>query len=474
MTSAPALRHVQQTGFLRSALTHEGLISPPLFRAWLAECSRQASMTVKQIPFSALREWDLSGVPLRIRHSSGKFFTIEGIEVETDFGPVPRWQQPIICQPEVGILGFITREFDGVRHFLTQAKAEPGNVNMVQLAPTVQATRSNYLRVHGGASQPFLEYFSDPSRGRVLVDQVQTEQASRFMQKRNRNMIVEVGEHISIPDNFLWLTLGQLKRLLREDNLLNMDARSVLSCVSLELREERDERRTDGTSRFGRELLRSLDEDRPPLHSDLAILQWLSALRSTYTMKLTRVPLDRLDQWSSSDWEIRHTSGRYFSVIAVEVEARRREVRSWSQPMLAHSDEGLNGFLMQMIDGMLHFLVRACVYPGNREMFELGPTVSRSNAAREAGRPDAPPLLSLFLSPPPGSVRYEALQSEEGGRFYHYQNRYMLLEIPPNERISVPSSSCWMTLRQIRDLLRHGYFTIEARNILACLDVASN
>ena len=38
--------------------------------------------------------------------------------------------------------------------YLLQAKVEPGNINKIQISPTVQATRSNYLRIHGGKTIP--------------------------------------------------------------------------------------------------------------------------------------------------------------------------------------------------------------------------------------------------------------------------------------------------------------------------------
>ena len=40
------------------------------------------------------------------------------LKLTTDFY---RWKQPIINQPEIG-LGFITKEFNGILHFLVQAK----------------------------------------------------------------------------------------------------------------------------------------------------------------------------------------------------------------------------------------------------------------------------------------------------------------------------------------------------------------
>jgi dTDP-4-dehydro-6-deoxy-alpha-D-glucopyranose 2,3-dehydratase len=452
--------------FLRSALVADSHILPlDEFRDWFRAQRRTRRMSVRQILFADLDQWYLTEAPSSLAHRSGKFFSIEGLRIETDFGPVAAWSQPIIRQPEIGILGVITRMFDGVRHFLVQAKIEPGNINGLQLSPTEQATRSNYTRVHGGTSPPYHEYFVEPGRARILVDRLQGEQGSRFLRKRNRNMIVEVEEEIPLRDGFCWLTLGQIKRLLRQDNLVNMDLRSVLSCISLA-----DSASAPLAGPAPSALLASLGDRRSALNTEGEILNWLTDLKARYHMKLERLPVDHLEQWRMSDYEIRHETGRYFSVIAVEVEAVGREVVRWSQPLLDHSGRGLNGFLMQRINGVLHFLVRACMYPGNCELFELGSTVSRSNADEHFGKPDAPAFLNLFDDPPQSWVRYAAVQSEEGGRFYHYQNRYVVLELPQDLRLELPENFCWMTLGQIEDFVRHGYFNIEGRNLLACID----
>ena len=114
-------------------------------------------------------------------------------------------------------------------HFLMQAKIEPGNVNRVQISPTIQATKSNFMRVHGGSLPAYFEYFEKSYRYDVLYDQVQSEQASRFYKKRNRNMILYVNEEIDVLPNFKWMTLGQIKFFMKIDNLVNMDTRTVLS-----------------------------------------------------------------------------------------------------------------------------------------------------------------------------------------------------------------------------------------------------
>ena len=44
-------------------------------------------------------------------------------------------------------------------------------------------------------------------------------------------MIVETDEPIEVLDDYCWLTVGQIQRLLTVDNVVNMDTRTVLSCM---------------------------------------------------------------------------------------------------------------------------------------------------------------------------------------------------------------------------------------------------
>lgn len=470
--------------FLQSALTPDGrFLSLDDWQAWCDEYAARHHFAVRRIPFSQLDQWSFLPGPRRLAHRSGHFFTIEGLRVRTEHGPVKRWDQPIIHQPEIGILGIVTRVVDGLRYFLMQAKMEPGNVNLLQLSPTVQATWSNYTRVHEGSRPAYLEYFLDRSRSRILVDQLQTEQGSRFFRKRNRNIVVEVDDDVALVDGFCWLTLGQIQRLLAIDNAVNMDARSVLSCIPRidpswrhrppdDLRQAPD-RVTFGGHRlagFGAELLRSMASPRPA-HDDHEVSSWLTELKTTRRLSTERIALDDLEHWVESETEIRHESGQHFAVIAVDVEAGTREVVRWTQPLLEHFGHGLVGFLTQKIAGTLHFLVRASLEPGNRDLVEIGPTVSCANPEARSGTPAAPRFLDAFLGAAPEAVRYRAVQSEEGGRFYHFQNRYVVVELPPEERLEIPEDFLWMTLGQISDLLPHGYFNIEARSLISCLDL---
>jgi oxidase EvaA len=463
--------------FLRSALDDEPL---DRFEAWFAARRQAHRFVVRRIPFADLRLWrfDEAG---GLSHESGKFFAVRGLRVRTNHGPVREWDQPIIHQPEIGILGIATRETDGVRRFLMQAKMEPGNVNTLQLSPTVQATRSNYTRVHGGKRPQYLDLFTDRGASATLVDQLQSEQGARFMRKRNRNIIIDVAGEVPPHEDFHWLTLGQIHRLLRADNIVNMDARTVLACASVRAETAAlpagDPPAVDAAGRrlegFAKDVLLSLSmsSEEPGLHTMDGVLSWLSEMKSRAEMTTETIPLDELRGWRRDGDEIRHQSGRHFSVIAVSVEAGSREVVSWTQPLLRHFSHGLAGFLAQKIGGKLHFLARASVEPGNHDVADVGPTVALAGSEDGSWEHPGTPFLDRFLNAPPAAVRYSAVQSEEGGRFYHFQNRYMIVEVPPAEVVETPDDFIWMTLAQLQELTRFGMVNIETRNLLACLSL---
>jgi oxidase EvaA len=368
--------------------------------------------------------------------------------VETNFGPTTRWMQPILNQSEIGILGFLTREIAGTVHFLVQLKAEPGNVGTLQLSPTVQATVSNYSQVHGGSHTPYLEYFLG-GKARTVVDQLQPEQGSRFLRKRNRNMIVEVDpqEPVELLQDFCWLTLAQLTDLCAVDNLVNMDSRTVLSCLP-----------------FDPPAAEAAERNMPQ------ILDWLERMRSRYRLKLSRVPLQELDGWIYDGREIFDRDRRYFSVLGVGVTATSREVVEWQQPLVAAAGHGIVCFLCQRRHGVRHFLVQCRVEPGYSDIVQLGATVQCTPSSY---RPeDLPPFVSDALAAEPRQVLYSALQSEEGGRFYQDNRRYLIVELDPGEERQLPDNYLWMTQAQIRHLIRsHHCFNIEARSLIACLGI---
>lgn len=401
---------------------------------------------VERVPLSSLSGWYECADTGLIRHRSGRFFTVEGVTVDVPSMPIPRWDQPIIRQPEIGILGLLAKEFAGVLHYLVQLKAEPGNCNGIQVSPTVQATRSNYTGVHGGAKIPYLDYFRDRTRHRVLVDVRQSEQGSWFLSKRNRNMVIEVSEDVEVLDGFSWLTLAQVHDLLGEDDMVNMDTRSVLACLPFD-RPSAGER-----SR----------------HSTDELLGWLTETRAAVEISVRRKPIRELAGWRYDGNMISHDDSRHFDVIGVVVEAHGREVATWDQPMIAARGTGLTAFLQTTIDGVPHVLVHAKVEPGIFDVAEIAPTVQCAPETYiHLPEHTWPPFLAELLTADASRIRLDVTQSEEGGRFLRTRSRNLIVEI--DEPVDHPDYR-WVTPAQLTELLRHShYVNVQTRSLLACL-----
>lgn len=419
------------------------------FPAWLAQRARAHRFTVDRIPFDELDGWSFAPETGNLGHHSGRFFTVEGLSVTVDEGAVRSWQQPIIRQPEVGILGLLAKEFDGVLHFLMQAKMEPGNRNLLQLSPTVQATRSNYTGVHRGAGVKYLDYFTRPGRADVLTDVLQSEHGSWFYRKFNRNMLVEATGEVPLEEDFCWLTLGQIGELMHRDNLVNMDSRTIIACFPMAAPEH---------SAFG---------------SDAELLSWFTIERSRHEVEIRRLPLAEVEGWRLGRFWLDRPDDRYFRMVAVSVEAGNREVTGWSQPLFEPRGVGVAAFVVRRIGGVPHLLVQAKVEAGFLDVVELAPTVQcvPDNSGHLPG-PDRPPFLDLVLGAGPADIRYEAIHSEEGGRFLNAESRYLFVE--PGEAqapLNPPAGYRWVTTGQLNSLAGHGhYVNVQARTLLACVN----
>ena len=469
-------------GFFFSSITDNNIFQPLTeFRKWFEKRKITGKFTVEQIPFSKLDQWAFSPNKELIQHASGKFFRIEGIRIKTDFESVRTWDQPIINQPEIGILGILTKVFNGTRYFLMQAKMEPGNINILQLSPTVQATKSNFSRVHNGKLPQYLEFFIDKSRSKVLLDQLQTEQGARFLQKRNRNIIIEVEEDFEVLEDFCWLTLSEIKTLLSSDNLVNMDCRSVLSTIPIiddsiicQIKDSNILKKdpiiinNQVFSGFRKELIRSICDETNAYKNKDELISWFTDQKVKYSLEIEKIPLSDLRNWKINDLEIVN-SDRFFTVIAVKVQAENREVSSWTQPLLKDMNIGLLGFLIKKINGILHFLVQAKVEPGNRDIIELSPTVSCSNMDAVGVMDNHPVFFDFFVNKQGTIIHYNTLQSEEGGRFFQLQNRNMIVEIPEEKRLQIPDNFIWMTVNQMMDFMKYSMFNIEARSLISSL-----
>ena len=201
---------------------------------WFKKKREESDMLVEEIPINELDKWNVNDVLGNITHESGGFFEVIGVKVSNTFDREvgkKGWTQPMIAKNPGGMLGILMKKINDVPHYLLQAKAEPGNIGKLQLSPTLQATTSNLLKAHGGVRPLFAEYFDEPKNAKIIYAKWQSEDGGRFHLKSNYNMIVEVDENedIDMPDSFIWVTLFQIKQLLKIENFVGPHIRGIIS-----------------------------------------------------------------------------------------------------------------------------------------------------------------------------------------------------------------------------------------------------
>lgn len=462
--------------FLKSALTLENPFnSTEEVLNWVKKRNEEVNVNIKRISFDEMDNWSLDKQRGAVVHSSNKFFSIQGLEVHTNYGELKTWDQPIINQPEIGYLGFVTKILNGILYFLVQTKIEPGNVNYVQLSPTIQATKSNYTQVHGGKTPNYLEYFVKATKDEILLDQLQSEQGARFLKKRNRNIIIKVDKDIEPLKDFKWLTLGQIKLLMKKDNIINMDTRTVISGISFGNYSKRTLNFhnviNSETDTVENKMLTSALVNDESLFSFNQIIYWLTAQKVKYELSIRNKSLMDLNDWNITDSSITHKNNRFFKVIGVNVEIGNREVTSWHQPLVEPCDEGICAFIIKEINGIIHFLVQAKLEAGNFDIVEIAPTVQCSSVYSEKEeKQDSIPFLKDVLNANKDQLVFDTLQSEEGGRFYREQNRNIIVQMNDNFSNEVPENFTWVTLNQLKNfIVFNNYVNIQARSLVAAL-----
>lgn len=200
---------------------------------WLKERQESYPVTVEEVGINDLQGWKADPQTGNIEHESGKFFSIIGVKVTGAADrEVGSWSQPMLKQEEVGISGVLVQTKGGVTRYLFYAKFEPGNIDKVQLSPALQVSEGNLSQAHKGKKPRLVEYF-DGTKGKLLMSVTGVEDGGRFYHKVNRSMLVEVDESEDIPvtEDYIWLTLPQIKKLLRVDTVINSLARNVCALL---------------------------------------------------------------------------------------------------------------------------------------------------------------------------------------------------------------------------------------------------
>lgn len=480
--SEPRKQESDVSALERSATTRT--VSVEGLDAWLAAAAVSSPHSVTSQALEALNDWYRVPESGDIAHKSGRFFRITGVRTTGHHS----YDQPIILQPDIGILGLIGKIEDGAALFLVQAKVEPGNRRLAQLSPTVQATSSNFERIHGGRETPYLSIFHSGRKPpgnplpaghspRTLIDIEQSEQSTRFLGKRNRNMIVFADDLVQDldPTRFRWVTAADLFACVFGDDLLHMDTRSVLGSLGAfftpkwtapDAAKPGDGSSDSHRATKGRPEGRTADVER-----------WLSAVRDDSAFGIIRVPLVDVAGWDSFAGELRartqESGAPRFDVVGVRTEAGSREVSSWDQPLLRNHPGRESALVAQFQSGVLHVLLSATRVARPSPGIEIGPTLLREPVSRPVDGASSSSVRAIESMLEMGRTLLDVELPEEGGRFLHSNTRHRIIVLAEDAIVNPGHPFCWVDFKQLGELLNTPLLcSIELRSLLSCCSPA--
>ena len=434
---------------------------------WVEEKNKTVKVNIRKISYDYDGNWHYEKLENGIVNNSKSFFKIVGLK-KIERGEVVH-EQPIYIQDEIGYLGIIAKKIDGILYFLMQAKIEPGNVNKIQISPTIQATKSNFTKAHGGNSPAYLDYFINENKYEVIVDQIQSEQSSRFLGKRNRNIIILVDEEIEVLESHKWMTLGQIKQLMMFDNLVNMDTRTVLSCIPFSL---------PNYSQTEICQIRDIFDDRPFFESMFSaehettenkIFRHLNNIKMLDDSRVEVCDLFSLKDWKMNDGEF-YNSVDDFKIVFADIEIEGREVRHWQQPLFEAVGKSIFGLMYRIKNGKKEFLIKAKKEVGCFDKVELGPSIQAKPTA-DFSLDKIERLFKEKLDSNDG-VEFKGLFSEEGGRFYHEENINVIMKVDEKEVEELPTGYFWADFYVLNHLVQYNnILNIQLRNLLSILSL---
>ena len=432
--------------------------------SWIEDLNERTYVDIKECSINDNSFWFYDDYNGEILNRKRSFFSIKGMRRFEDDEFVS--EQPIIIQPEIGYLGIICRKINGVLNFLMQAKIEPGNVNCVQISPTIQATKSNFTRAHGGKLPTYFELFEHSDRYEVIYDQIQSEQATRFYKKRNRNMIMAVDDEFEIYPNFKWMTLGQIKKLMDTDNLVNMDTRTVLSGLPFLFR---------GVEKNG---IKELFIDKPLYNSiydsdTVATLPKIFQKVNNYKMfkevQIVQIPLNQLVDWKIDDWGITCKKQADFMVRYYDIEISGREVQQWVQPLFKAIGKATFGLITRIKNGKREFLVKIRPEIGSFDKVEIGPSVQWEPSHYLYNDDEVDKCFRKHIEQK-DKILVDVILSEEGGRFYHEENHNYIIEIEEKELSELSEDYIWVDYRTLNYMVQmNNCLNIQLRNLLSLI-----
>ncbi|MCI4648289.1 NDP-hexose 2,3-dehydratase family protein [Phaeodactylibacter sp.] len=399
---------------------------------FLSETLNTSSFRIQRASFDAQEEWLIKDGMLS--HRTGGFFHVIGVnDAKADSDTL------YLFQPQSALTGLIICPSKNSRdpYVLTQARIEPGNTGVIQLGPTIQSTPANFLRLHNGKKNPYLDYlYSGHHYVTGFHSTNQLDLGKRYYQKTKWHNFALVSSLLETADTYIWLPLSVLAEAVKMDFILNTDLRSLIAIFNWD-------------SLSGQSA-------QPKQNQSSAILEYYLRKSQPVYCRNKFIPIDQSSAFSMEDQAIRINKNDQ-EVGLYQIETNHREVQRWTQPLWSAEGKGKAILLCSDLSGQRVFLLTVEEEKGTASSFSISTSFLFYPEDTHAPEIDSlPPPLARFA------------QSDEGGRFINHEFEFQLIEV--DYGFPIRQNQFWVGIDElIRILSTSNLCNIQLRGICSLL-----
>jgi oxidase EvaA len=138
------------------------------------------------------------------------------------------------------LFGLFVKIIDGRLQFLVRLTEEIGCFDTVELGPSVFLETTEQKRgAHNTLNAVEMKFREMLEQGiGILADVMLSEEGGRFYYEENRNVIIYLSDNdpFEAPQDYFWQDYGQLNRMVKYNNVLNIQLRNLISLIQLDMR----------------------------------------------------------------------------------------------------------------------------------------------------------------------------------------------------------------------------------------------
>jgi oxidase EvaA len=186
-------------------------------------CDRQL------ISLHDLKDWTISNYG--IKSSKEADFCISFYDISIQGREVTNWSQPLLKACGRATFALIFKNFGNKKKCLIKLKPEIGAFDCAEYGPTIQREPTYSSNGHNKIEVFFDKILSDNNA--IIKKYLLSEEGGRFYHEENYNYIIEIDEGIDdIPDDYCWVNISTLSKLMKKNNYLNIQLRNLLSLIT--------------------------------------------------------------------------------------------------------------------------------------------------------------------------------------------------------------------------------------------------